>query len=232
MEDKNIIKKHFCYSFRVDIPKEKKEYLDNFIQKYKIVKYLGKFEKGTKTEKDHFQSIIWMEQKQTNNDLNKMRNFWANKTKKIKGGSCSLTSAKKIASLVKYCQKEDTELITNLTKEELKLCGKWETPEDKKQAQARLLQKLLYDYCETNFKVEYKNKNPWELEIDWTKTTFEYFGEERFNHFCYNFCHIYFRVYGTPCISRNQYIKWAWKMGVISTQDYLEKINVIKNIIL
>ena len=137
-----------------------------------------------------------------------------------------------VASLVKYCQKNESKLFTNLTKEELERCGKWKNKKDDKHEKSRLLEKLLYDYCETNFKVEYKNKNPWELEIDWNKTTWEHFGEERFNQFCYNFCHIYFEVYGTPCISRNQYYKWAWKMGVITTAEYLEKINVIRHIIL
>ena len=229
MEDKVIILKHHAYSFRVDIPPEKKEYLENFFKKYKVHKYLGKFEKGDKTEKDHFQSIIWLKDKVPTNDLNKMRNFWSNKVKKIKGGGCSLTSAKKINSLVKYCQKDDSELITNLTKEELAKCGKWKNLKNVKKEKQELLEKLLYDYCETNFKVSYKNKNPWELEIDWDNTNWDYHGEEKFHHFCYNFLHIYYKVYGTPCISKNQYYKWAWKMSVITTQQYLEKINVINN---
>lgn len=69
-------------------------------------KYLGKFEKGAVTEHDHFQGVIWVEQELSTNQMNKMRQWCKKFVKNRKGGGVSLTSAKKITSLVKYCQKD------------------------------------------------------------------------------------------------------------------------------
>lgn len=225
MEDTTVVPGHFCYSFRIDLSAAYVGIVKMFAARWDVAKYLGKFEKGAVTEHDHFQGVIWFEQKVSVNGMNKMRQWCKKFVKNRKGGGVSITSAQKISSLVKYCQKDESELFTNLTKDELFRCGKWKNKNDEKKQKLEKLTQLLYDYCETTYKIVYKNKNPWEIEIDYNKSQF--YSDTIVNDFYINFLHIYFRVYGTPCVSRNQFYKWAWKLGIISTLDYLAKLNVV-----
>ncbi len=90
-----------------------------FIKKYDCKNYIIGAE-VSELEKPHFQCILWFEEKV---NATKLRNWWKGRTLNTKQ-PVSMTSAKKIKSLGKYCSK-DQNYVTNLTKEEMKLIGKW-----------------------------------------------------------------------------------------------------------
>lgn len=120
MEDTVVKLDHYAYSFRVDISindglTKVMEFLVKYNTKYYIV--------GAETSasgKEHFQCILWFDQKI---DTTKLRNWWKGKTSATKQ-PVSLTSAKKIGNLAKYTMKEQN-FTTNLTPGEVDSIGQW-----------------------------------------------------------------------------------------------------------
>lgn len=121
MEDKYVKPGLYAYQFRVDVD-DITEYttIFEFIKKYDCKNYIIGAE-VSKLGKSHFQCILWFS---TEINATKLRNWWKGRTSAT-AQPVSLTSAKKIKSLGKYCSK-DSNFITNLTKEEMKLIGKWD----------------------------------------------------------------------------------------------------------
>ncbi len=120
MEDKVVKPGLYAYQFRVDLPIDSGlTKVMEFCQKYNVKHYIIGAEVSS-LGKPHFQSILWFESKI---NASKLRNWWKGKTAKTEQ-PVSLTSAKKIKNLAKYTMK-DKNFTTNLTKEELKLIGKW-----------------------------------------------------------------------------------------------------------
>lgn len=121
MEDKYVKPGLYAYQFRVDV-ENITEYttIFEFIQKYDCKNYIIGAE-VSELEKPHFQCILWFA---TKINATKLRNWWKGRTSSTKQ-PVSMTSAKKIKSLGKYCSK-DQNYVTNLTKEEMKLIGKWD----------------------------------------------------------------------------------------------------------
>jgi len=121
MEDKYVKPGLYAYQFRVDVD-DITEYttIFEFIKKYDCKNYIIGAE-VSELGKAHFQCILWFS---TEINATKLRNWWKGRTSAT-AQPVSLTSAKKIKSLGKYCSK-DSNFITNLTKEEMKLIGKWD----------------------------------------------------------------------------------------------------------
>ncbi len=121
MEDKFVKPGLYAYQFRVDV-EDITEYttMFEFIKKYDCKNYIIGAE-VSELEKPHFQCILWYA---TKINATKLRNWWKTRCSNTKQ-PVAMTSAKKIKSLGKYCSK-DQNFITNLTKEEMKLIGKWD----------------------------------------------------------------------------------------------------------
>lgn len=122
MEDTIVKPGHWAYQFRVDLLITKPSYrlIMEFLHKYGI-KYYIVAEEISALGKEHFQCILWSPIEQ---NTTKLRNWWKGKTSDT-AQPVSITSAKKIKSLAKYTMK-DYHFTTNLTKDEIKLIGKWE----------------------------------------------------------------------------------------------------------
>ncbi len=121
MEDKHVKPGLYAYQFRVDV-ENITEYttIFEFIKKYDVKHYIIGAE-VSKSGKPHFQCILWFASKI---NATKLRNWWKGRTATTTQ-PVSLTSAKKIKALGKYCSK-DKNYVTNLTKEEMELIGKWD----------------------------------------------------------------------------------------------------------
>ncbi len=148
MEDKDIKPGHYAYSFRVDLELDTGlTRVMEFIQKYDVKHYIC----GAETSnlgKQHFQCILWFEQKI---NATKLRNWWSGKTLDTKQ-PVSLTSAKKIKNLGKYTMKENN-FITNLSQEEILLIGKWE-PKVKQAEWSDMLEKHAKKFDPVEAEVE------------------------------------------------------------------------------
>jgi hypothetical protein len=126
---------YYMLMFRMDIVGELEgatdpEYdIKRFVKKYpEIVKYYGKIELGETTSKKHYQMVLWTTYKTTTKDKNKLRKYWTDKFGK---GTCAITDARK-KTLPSYCNKDEGQLITNLTREEKERIPKWVKTEEKK----------------------------------------------------------------------------------------------------
>ncbi len=120
MEDTLVKPGHYAYQFRVDISiAEGLTKVMEFITKYAVKHYIVGAE-TSEEGKEHFQCILWFDQKI---QPTKLRNWWKGKTSKTKQ-PVSLTSAKKIKNLAKYTMKENN-FTTNLTQDEVNSLGKW-----------------------------------------------------------------------------------------------------------
>ena len=140
MEDKVVKPGLYAYQFRVDLPIDSGlTKVVEFCQKYNVKHYIIGAEVSS-LGKPHFQCILWFESKI---NTSKLRNWWKGKTAKT-DQPVSLTSAKKIKNLAKYTMK-DKNFTTNLTKEELKLIGKW-SPKVKAADWSELLDKHAKEF--------------------------------------------------------------------------------------
>ncbi len=91
MEDTVVKLDHYAYSFRVDISiADGLTKVMEFLVKYNCKYYIVGAETSS-SGKEHFQCILWFDQKI---DTTKLRNWWKGKTSKTKQ-PVSLTSAKK-----------------------------------------------------------------------------------------------------------------------------------------
>lgn len=122
MEDNTILKQHYIYMFRVDLPVNSTNQLLEYFEKYDICNYLGKHELGAKTGKPHYQMVIWSEHKKTNKQIVAMRKYW---TDKLGKATCAIKSGRKITSLCSYSTKDKGNTITNLPSNILDKIPKW-----------------------------------------------------------------------------------------------------------
>ncbi len=121
MEDKIVKPGQYAYQFRVDVHDiSDMSLMFEFMKKYDVKHYIVGAE-VSENGKPHFQCILWFLEKINSS---KLRNWWKGRTPE-NAQPVALTSAKKIKSLGKYCSKENN-FVTNLTKEEMQLIGKWD----------------------------------------------------------------------------------------------------------
>lgn len=137
MEDKQIFKDHYVYSFRVDFLlnniDQMQQDMKKFVDKYEIPHYVCFQEEGNVTKKLHFQGALWFPYRLTTSAMMTMRNWWL----RPKGG-ISFTKAKKLKSLLAYIKKDfnpyddSCQLFTNIEMEIInQKFATWETDQKK-----------------------------------------------------------------------------------------------------
>lgn len=193
-----IFKGLTAYSFRIDLEKNEKSTAEilKFFEKYNVVKYYGNPELGDKTEKPHYQMIIWMKEI-TSEHRTKMRNYWRGKVEKKKGGGVSLTKAKFEKKLFGYCRKNEKNCIfTNVSKEIYKNIEIVESIKAVKVKNREKLQKIIGG-------------------ISLKLTKYEYLGalEEA-----------YFSVYGKPTFRKNYYLENLRIAGYMKSIDVINTV--------
>ena len=214
MEDDCIIPGKYAYQFRVDLShnKQSEMMLDAFFFKFDIIKYLGEPEKGEKTNKEHYQFIVWLDEPCDN--ASKYRNWWIGKVPKKKGGGVSFTNAKKIKSLAKYVKKDNKKLITNLTPLELERVGQWE-PKITKEKYKKNKYKQLKDNI-------WKRRDTWENHNTYSNDL----EKERRNIFYRVVLTEYEKVYDKIPIVRSIYYKLAYELQVIDSDTFLRYLGI------
>ncbi len=210
MEDITVCKGLYAYQFRVDISgnSQSTAEIKEFLDKYLFVKYVGQFELSDK-HKPHFQMCLWRETPLEPKECTKARNWWRGKTLKTKQ-PVSLTSAKKIKSLVSYCQKgekqpkigEYFQHFNNLSKEEQELIPKWETKTRHKLNKRELFKSTLKSMSDTS-------------QICGKLDKFD---------FCKIVNQVYYKVYGSICFRKQVYVTALYEHNYIEDHDIINDI--------
>lgn len=186
------------YSFRVDLPNNSQSTAEikEFFDHYNVVKYFGNPETGQETEKEHYQMIIWMNEK-TGKERTKMRNWWRGKVPTKKGGGVSLTLAKNEIKLFGYCRKDEkNDVFTNVSKKIYDVVEKNDCIKDKKVKNAEKLQNLIGGISQNLSKSCYLVK----LE------------------------EAYFSVYNKTCLRRNFYLQELRKAGYMNSWNVIATV--------
>lgn len=195
MEDTCIVKGHYAYMFRVDLScnKPSKLQIDVWLEYFNFSHWFGNHEIGSETGKHHYQMIVWREHKFLQKEQVKARNWWRNKTNSVSHGT-ALTSARKVATLASYCNKDVGEIsnewgtLCNLCSEQLKRIPTWQN------------------------KMAIKIQNIEKLESQ-IKLISKYYPNDKF---CEEINKIYYSIYGRPCTHRNTYIKYLYEYGYMT----------------
>jgi len=233
MEDTVIIKTQYAYMLRADLPPVKsntnvviKDNLSAWIESSGCSFYLGCKEKGKETGKLHYQMIVWFEHKLSGKEMTKNRNWWRGKCGTHKNNH-AFTSARKVATLASYSIKEDGEIITNLSKNQLKLVPLWKNKKALKECNKDKYNRLLAEKVEAYIKSPCNVQDIHQVKCN---SPFHPFtkGVPDYPKFCDILDEAYFEVYEDYCCYRNEYFKKARKYGVISVQEFRELIGVIK----
>jgi len=199
MEDTVVIKGHYAYMFRVDLScnQNSKLQIEEWLDYYSWSHWTGFHEIGKETGKHHYQMIVWRENKYSNSEQTKCRNWWRGKTNSKTHGA-ALASAKRVLNLGAYSTKNsenplEFSTVNNLCSEQKKKIPKWETKTGLKKKNLEKLESTLKTVSKTLTKLE----------------------------FCEEFNKIYSGIYGRPCMHRNTYIKYLYNHG------YMKDHNVI-----
>jgi len=187
-----------AYSFRIDLPdnEESSAEILKFFGKYNVNKYYGNPEIGEKTQKPHYQMIIWMGETSTQ-EITKMRNYWRGKVPTKKGGGVSLKKARDEEKLLGYCRKEEkNRILTNVSKEKYETYKKYQSLNAVKVEKAQKLEKLIGGISRKLDKYDYL---------------------EQLNK-------VYFEVYNKPNLFRNYYVKNLYRAGYMDNKDIIHYI--------
>ncbi len=127
MEDTQVLKHHYLYSFRWDANKNKEtlEYMIQVFTNNGITNWIGKHEVSD-NGKPHYQMAVWCEHKLEAKGKDKVRNSF-NRTKlRIKTAQpCSFVEGRKIQSLIAYCTKDPSLAIVQLPEHCKERLPKW-----------------------------------------------------------------------------------------------------------
>jgi len=186
--------------FRVDLScnQEASSRIDEWLDLMSFTNWTGCHEIGDETGKPHYQMIVWREHKFTQQEQTKARNWWRNKTISQKNG-CALTSARKVASLASYSQKnsENQQLfstVCNLSSDQKSRIPRWESKRALKVKKDEKFKSTINLLGSTLPKIEFLRK------IN---------------------C-VYFEIYGRPCLFKNTYIKCLYNNGYLDDQEIVE----------
>ena len=134
MEDTQILKHHYIYSFRWDAKSnnETLEYMIQSFTEYGITNWIGKHE-VSENDKPHYQMAVWSENKLDKDMKDKVRKRF-NRTKlRLKTAQpCSLKEGRKIQSLTAYVTKDKGKAIVQLPQHCIKLLPKWKNKKAEK----------------------------------------------------------------------------------------------------
>lgn len=232
MQDSDILPTHYAYMFRYDLnarehavgpdsivligtdwfpwddPAAAPFHLEEFKKMISadlpfIEYYIAGWEISAKTKKPHIQSIVWSPTKLATSNMQKARNYILTKYKwKCNKGKVAFSSAKKVKTLAAYSAK-DGKVVHNLPDDIYGKIPNWRPWEHFNKDKKSLLERNLkkYKLCTLDFRKFAQIMN---LE--------------------------YQNVYGSPCNRRNVYYTFAYKLGVIDNENYLERIGVIPTV--
>ncbi len=235
MEDTIIIKTHYAYMLRADLPPVKsntnvviKDNLSAWIESSGCSFYLGCKERGKETGKLHHQMIVWFENKLSPKEMTRQRNWWRGKCGNHRNNH-AFTSARKVATLASYSTKENGELITNLSAAQLKLIPKWQNKKALKETNKEKYNKLLAEKLETFRNKAIKHTGWAGYETAMGDSPWEPYrnGNPDYDKFCEILNSAYYEVHGDYCCYRNEYFKQAKRYGIISPREFFEKIGVL-----
>ena len=134
MIDNNISKGNWAYQFRVDILTTLEEYqeqLGKMLTEQEFADWICCLEKGEKTNKLHYQCILWHKDKFHTNKMQALKSKYFRKNRNQRN-AISFTDAKKIVNLSSYVMKDnekENEVISSLTIEQREKIPKWLTKE-------------------------------------------------------------------------------------------------------
>lgn len=210
MEDTQIVKGHYCYMFRVDLScnQHSKLQIEKWLELYSFSHWLGCHEIGTETGKHHYQMVVWREHKFLQKGQTKARNWWRGKTNSKTHGS-ALTSARKVASLASYSQKDEKKgensqlfsTLCNLSSDQKSKISKWKSKTAVKLKNLEKLESTLKTVIQPLSKYEY----------------------------CEKFNEIYYEIYGRPCMHRNTYMKYLYKAGYVTNNHIVRYVFNLDN---
>lgn len=202
MEDLHTIKTHYAYQVRLDLSHNTMSeiLIDKWLSKFGISAYLFGREFKATNKIPHYQGIVWFEQKLSDREATKVRNWWRNKTIRSEGNGHSFTSARKVMSLGQYCKK-DGNYYTSLSSPQVESLGNWDTKQAHKLQKQEKLEKML------------KNHIPTPLN---------------FVQFLMKFDRIYWEVYDNNP-TRNMVLKYARKTKCMSRTYYYKMIGLLKH---
>ncbi len=144
MEDTQILKHHYIYSFRWDATNDKStlDYMENSFKELEISNWIGKHEVSEKG-KPHFQMAVWTERKLLAKEMDKVRKRFIRSTLTSKTKQpVSFVSGRKIQSLIAYCTKDKGTVIKQLPEHCIERLPKWKN----KSAEKIIFQEKLRDH--------------------------------------------------------------------------------------
>jgi hypothetical protein len=147
--------------------------------------------------------VVWREHKFIQKDQTKARNWWRGKTNSVSHGA-ALSSARKVASLASYSQKDEKtgenvqlfSTLTNLSSEQKKKIPQWNSKSAVKIKNLEKLESTLKTVSQTLTKSEY----------------------------CSKLNNIYYEIYGRPLMHRNTYIKYLFRAGYCKSRDIINYV--------
>lgn len=213
MEDNVICKGKYIYQFRVDLSENRWSDIKNFIDRENFVKYLGKFELGSKTEKPHFQGVVWHQEMLDDNTRNKIRAYWKKDDHLKHRNSISITTVRKPESICKYVTKDKGKCYTNLSKEELDKVGTWKRIDKEIEP---VMRKWVKDnnhvYVEDVYGEYHKNSTQI-VEYDFVEQYFK----------------VYYSLIGDLPTGRQKWKIWKmmYKLQVVPLSRYIQECRII-----
>lgn len=144
MEDTQVLKHHYIYSFRWDAKNDKStlDYMLNSFKELEISNWIGKHEVSDKG-KPHFQMAVWTERKLLAKEMDKVRKrFIRSKLTSKTAQPVSFVSGRKIQSLIAYCTKDKGKVIQQLPEHSMSRLPKWKN----KSAEKIVFQEKLREY--------------------------------------------------------------------------------------
>lgn len=144
MEDTQVLKHHYLYSFRWDAKKndETLEFMISTFTELGITNWIGKHE-ISKNDKPHYQMAVWCEHKKDNNGKNNVRaRFNRTKLRLKTAQPTAFVEGRKIQSLIAYTTKDKGQAIIQLPEHCIKLLPKWKN----KSAEKIIFQEKLREF--------------------------------------------------------------------------------------
>jgi hypothetical protein len=161
-KDEIVVPGYYAYLLRVD-------YLDN--SQEEIIKMLDKFiedenieafhiyeEVATKTKKLHIQAIVWSDRIYTPKMSQQVKRTYFKKIYNKKPRGIAFTDARKPQNLASYSMKDQEEIMSSLSQEELDRIPRWKNIKEYKDKEfkdnLKIKMKEMKDYDITSFMME------------------------------------------------------------------------------
>lgn len=127
MEDKHIFKGEYVYSVRIDV-KEFNPTIEQTVSS-KLKEYFTRACVARENKKDgtpHYQACAWRNQKLPSKDNSTIRTYFKQIYNYDYNNAVSLTSARKVESLAKYCNDKEKKGVIHWGISDLSILGQWQ----------------------------------------------------------------------------------------------------------